>query len=144
MFIFERGHPGRKWPVVVGWWMRAAALNLVQFIGVLAAGFGWNSWMSHHSLVSIQSIGVPLSAVAGYLIITFAFYWWHRWRHKFDFLWLWLHQVHHSPQRLEVLTSFYKHPAEIMIDSAISSTILYVLLGVTPQAAAEAVSERLR
>jgi sterol desaturase/sphingolipid hydroxylase (fatty acid hydroxylase superfamily) len=139
MFLWERRVPGRLWPDVGGWWLRAAFLNLVQFTGVLAAGFGWNRWMSQHSVFSIRPIGTALSAICGYLIITFFFYWWHRWRHESDFLWRWLHQVHHSPQRLEVLTSFYKHPVEIMLDSVISSVILYVLLGVTPQAAAEAV-----
>jgi sterol desaturase/sphingolipid hydroxylase (fatty acid hydroxylase superfamily) len=139
MFSWERRTPGRTWPIVAGWWGRALFLNVIQFSGVLAAGFGWNRWMSHHTVFSIQSVGTAMSAVIGYLTITFFFYWWHRWRHEFDFLWRWLHQIHHSPQRLEVLTSFYKHPAEIMLDSIFSSAILYVILGVTPQAAAEAV-----
>jgi sterol desaturase/sphingolipid hydroxylase (fatty acid hydroxylase superfamily) len=139
MLVWERRTPGRTWPVVSGWWARAVFLNFVQFSGVLAAGFGWNRWMSHHSIFSIQWMGTAPSAVVGYLSSTFFFYWWHRWRHEFDFLWRWLHQIHHSPQRLEVLTSFYKHPAEIILDSVITSAILYLILGLTPQAAAEAV-----
>ena len=29
-----------------------------------------------------------------------------------------VHQVHHSPQRIEVITSFYKHPLEIVANGA--------------------------
>ena len=41
---------------------------------------------------------------------------------------------HHSPVRVEILTSFYKHPVEILINGFLSAFILYVLLGLSPQA----------
>src|SRR5262249_59117185 len=74
-----------------------------------------------------------------YLVITFIYYWWHRWRHEVDFLWRWLHQVHHSPQRIEVITSFYKHPLELLANSLLSAAIVYLLVGLGPEAAAGAV-----
>jgi len=39
------------------------------------------------------------------------------------------HQVHHSPSRIELLTSFYKHPIEILSDASLSAFVLYPLLG---------------
>ena len=48
------------------------------------------------------------------------------------------HQVHHSPQRIEIITSFYKHPFEILANSVLSSAILYLLVGVGPEAGARA------
>jgi sterol desaturase/sphingolipid hydroxylase (fatty acid hydroxylase superfamily) len=59
---------------------------------------------------------------------TFFFYWWHRIRHAKGF-WLVFHQIHHSPSRIEVVTSFYKHPVEIFSDAVLSALILYPLLG---------------
>jgi len=61
---------------------------------------------------------------------TFVFYWWHRLRHANGF-WQVFHQVHHSPTRIEVLTSFYKHPVEIASNTVLSASILYGLLGVS-------------
>src|SRR6202011_1341529 len=55
------------------------------------------------------------------------------------FLWRWVHQVHHSPQRIEVITSFYKHPIEIAANTVLSSATLYLLLGVGPASASLAV-----
>ncbi|MBK9657441.1 MAG: sterol desaturase family protein [Rhodanobacteraceae bacterium] len=48
-------------------------------------------------------------------------------RHQIPLLWRYLHRVHHSPARIEVLTSFYKHPLEILLNGVLMSSILYVL-----------------
>ncbi|MDP3938812.1 MAG: sterol desaturase family protein [Deltaproteobacteria bacterium] len=50
-----------------------------------------------------------------------------------------MHQVHHSPRRIEIITSFYKHPVEIFINSLLSAAILYFVVGVGPAAGAYAV-----
>jgi sterol desaturase/sphingolipid hydroxylase (fatty acid hydroxylase superfamily) len=43
--------------------------------------------------------------------------------------------VHHSPARIEAITAFYKHPIEILADSALAAVILYLLLGCTLEGA---------
>ena len=77
--------------------------------------------------------------LAGYLAISFINYWWHRARHASTFLWRWLHQVHHSPQRIEIITTFYKHPFEAIGNGILSSAIAYLLVGFSPEALAYAV-----
>ena len=49
----------------------------------------------------------------GYLAITFVYYWWHRGRHEVAVPLALVPPGHHSPQRIEIITSFYKHPFEI-------------------------------
>src|SRR5262245_39798341 len=139
MILFETARPGRTWPQVAGWWLRAALLNGIEVGSVYLAGVTWDRWFAAHRPWSVEGLGVAGGALVGYLAITFFYYWWHRWRHESDFLWRWFHQVHHSPQRIEVITSFYKHPFEIVANSALSSAILYLVVGVGPQAAAYAV-----
>jgi sterol desaturase/sphingolipid hydroxylase (fatty acid hydroxylase superfamily) len=53
-----------------------------------------------------------------------------------DALWLMFHQIHHSPQRIEVITSFYKHPLEMFVNSVIGSLLVYSLLGLSLKAGA--------
>jgi len=140
MMIGERVLPGRRWPSVRGWWLRAIALNAVQIASVWVAGVAWDGWMVRHRPWSADGLGVVGGAAVGYLAITFVYYWWHRWRHEVPFLWRWLHQVHHSPQRIEIITSFYKHPLEIVVNSVLSSAILYLGLGLGPAAATLAIA----
>jgi len=139
MIFIERAGAARPWPQVRGWWIRAILLNGFQVLAVWIAGFGWNGWMVRHRPWSADRLGVTGGAVVGYLAITFVYYWWHRWRHDSSFLWRWVHQVHHSPQRIEVITSFYKHPVEILINSILSSAILYFGVGLDSKAASLAV-----
>jgi sterol desaturase/sphingolipid hydroxylase (fatty acid hydroxylase superfamily) len=130
---------GRTWPKVHGWWGRAILLNLVQAGSAYLAIRLWDPWMSGFRPWSADRLGVIGGAVLGYLLITFIYYWWHRWRHEVSFLWRWIHQVHHSPQRIEIITSFYKHPMEIVFNGILSSAIVYWLVGVGPEAAGLAI-----
>lgn len=139
MLAVELARPGRSWPKVAGWWTRAALLNGCQVGAVYLAGFLWDGWLARHRLWSADSLGVAGGAIVGYLVITFVYYWWHFWRHRSNFLWRWFHQVHHSPQRIEIITSFYKHPAELVANGLLSSAILYLIVGTSPQAASYAI-----
>lgn len=138
MMSVELTRPGRSWPKVSGWWLRAIVFNAIQAGLVWIAGVAWDLWMQEHALLSIAGLGTVLSSLVGYLVLTFVYYWWHRARHEVPFLWRWFHQFHHSPQRLEVITSFYKHPLEITANALISSTVMYLLLGLSPAGAAGA------
>ena len=131
--------PARKWPVIAGWWVRALAVNAVQVGIVFLAGRLWDPWLRAHRPWSLESLPTPVAVLIGYLAITFVYYWWHRARHDVDFLWRWFHQFHHSPERIEVITSFYKHPLEITVNGLLSSVILYLGCGVGTDAAVWAV-----
>ena len=87
------------------------------------------SHVSARGAVALPSFTNPGHASASDLLVTFVFYWWHRWRHESEFLWVAFHQVHHSPARLEAITSFYKSPLEIVADSVIVALIQYTVLG---------------
>ena len=139
MILYEYSRPGRNWPAVQGWWLRAVLFNSFQVFSVWFAGVAWDGWLVRHRFFSSARLGTYGEALLGYFATTFVFYWWHRWRHASPLLWRWVHQIHHSPQRLEVITSFYKHPFEILLDSLIMSVLLYLGVGVEPVAAAGAV-----
>lgn len=136
MMACEATSPGRSWPQVSDWWLRAAILNGVQASMVFVFGHAWRDWLIAHRPWSADCLGVVGGAVVGYLVFTFLYYWWHRWRHESPFLWRWLHQLHHSPQRIEVITSFYKHPFELLANSVLSSIVGYLIVGLGPAAAA--------
>lgn len=133
----ERLFPGRELPRSPGWILRAVLLNTAQFGIVVLAGHTWNEWLQGPSLFRIGGELSPvIQGFACWFVGTFVFYWWHRARHSSQLLWNALHQIHHSATRIETLTSFYKHPLEIAINSVLSSAIIFVLLGASVEAAA--------
>ncbi|WP_211829389.1 sterol desaturase family protein [Kistimonas asteriae] len=135
--LIERLFVGWKLPEIKTWPVRVLILNAVQLGVVLLAGVTWEAWLSSWSIFRLSHYVSPaVGGVIAYFIATFVFYWWHRWRHESDFLWVTFHQIHHSPRRLEVLTSFYKHPGEMLVNSILGSLLVYSLLGLSLEAGA--------
>jgi len=136
-FLLERAAPGWDLPKVRNWPLRVLAINAAQLGVVVLAGFTWERWLSQWSVLQLSNHLPPAAGgLFAYFIATFVFYWWHRWRHEHDLLWRLFHQIHHSPQRLEVITSFYKHPGEMVVNSLLGSLLVYALLGLSAEAGA--------
>jgi sterol desaturase/sphingolipid hydroxylase (fatty acid hydroxylase superfamily) len=132
LIAVEQLAPGTNQPRVRGWMARVVMLNLAQIGVVFLGALSWDRWLPQWRLWNGEAFGSTLGIALGYFAITFVYYWWHRARHESPLLWRWLHQIHHSPARIEVLTSFYKHPLEILANGFLSSLVLHVLVGLTP------------
>jgi sterol desaturase/sphingolipid hydroxylase (fatty acid hydroxylase superfamily) len=131
----ERLAPGRELPHARGWYARALLMNLAQVAITLSTNVIWVDLFSAPAAFHLSRLQAPvLEGFIGWFVGSFFFYWWHRIRHRSGF-WLIFHQVHHSPARIEALTSFYKHPVEILADSALAAAILYLLLGASLEGA---------
>lgn len=139
LILLEQFADGRSWPRTPWWLARAGLFNAAQAGVAYLGARTWDLLLPHLAPWSLAELGLLPGALTGYLLITFVYYWWHRWRHSSPGLWRWLHQLHHSPQRLEVLTSFYKHPFELLLNGVLSSFILYVALGLSAAQATLAV-----
>ena len=135
--LVERLWPAMELPKVRAWWPRVILTNLLQLGMVVVAGYSWDIWLARASILSLsQHLSAPFAGGVTYLVASFVYYWWHRLRHDSKLFWLLCHQLHHSPRRLEVVTAFYKHPVELFINSLISSSIAYLVLGCSIEAAA--------
>jgi sterol desaturase/sphingolipid hydroxylase (fatty acid hydroxylase superfamily) len=126
--IAERLFPGRELPKAKGWYLRALLVNFAQLCITLATARLWTQ-IFHLSVFHLSRWNMPIvEGFVGWFAGTFFFYWWHVVRHQKGF-WLLFHQIHHSPSRIEIVTSFYKHPIEIVADALLSALVLYPLLG---------------
>jgi sterol desaturase/sphingolipid hydroxylase (fatty acid hydroxylase superfamily) len=133
LMVLERIFPDQKLKYVNGWWRNVVIINLFQLILALLSSYIWEDFFEGlHTMFRLQKHVTPLvGGLIAYFVTTWLFYWWHRARHEIYILWLLTHQLHHSAQRIETITSFYKHPFEIFLDSIILSLMLYPVLGLT-------------
>ena len=128
-FTLERVRPGRELPRSKGWYARSISINLVQLGVTLGIGRIWHEIYGSGSLLQLGNWNNPLlEGFVAWFVGTFIFYWWHRLRHANGF-WQVFHQIHHSPSRIEILTSFYKHPIEIAVGALLSAAVIFPLLG---------------
>jgi len=134
--VMERIIPDQNLPSVKGWWLRVVIINLFQLGIVILSMVTIDPFFQSQQAFKLNILPTPINGFISYIILTFIFYWWHRWRHDIRLFWNLFHQVHHSPQRIETITSFYKHPVEIMVNSIIIGCINFLLLGLSVEAAA--------
>ena len=119
----SKNHCDKRWMIL------ASAINLFQTITTIGAGLIFIETFSSISIFSFSSSNVLTQGILGFVLTSFIAYWWHRAMHKFNFLWRLFHQLHHSPRRIEVLTSFYMHPFDGIAATLINAVSCYLILG---------------
>ena len=75
-------------------------------------------------------------AVVGILVYEFAHYWYHRAIHRFDMLWRFAHQLHHSAERIDAFGAYYLHPVDVFFFTTWASLVFVPLLGLNAEATA--------
>lgn len=126
--ILENLFPRVKLPYKKGWMTRAIVFNIIQLLVVIIGGYTWEVWLNGPSLFKLP--WSPFcNGLFAYICNTWIFYWWHYVRHENIFYWRFVHQMHHAPERLETITSFYKHPVEIILNSLIITVLTRPILG---------------
>lgn len=136
-FAAEQLWPAMKLPRVRAWWPRVVLVNAIQLGLTIVIGHAWHRTVGGSSFFHLRDhLGTWSAGLVAYLVSTFVYYWWHRLRHDSPLFWRLCHQLHHSPRRLEIVMSFYKHPVEIALNAILSSAIVYALLGCSVEAGA--------
>lgn len=138
IMALERIIPDIKLADSPGWWRWVLCINIFQLFSVVLASYTWDSWLCDTSYYTSMTgfhlrdyVSPFVGGLIAYVINQWFFYWWHLLRHEVYFLWITCHQFHHSAKRLEAITSFYKHPIEILVDAQLMSVLVYAVLGLS-------------
>ena len=135
--VTERLSPARRFPPRRGWqWIGVAFLLLIGSTGAVVPLLVPGEWLAAHRWMDGTRLGVLGGAVVGYLVLSGVMYAWHRSAHNVGFLWRGFHQLHHSPQRVDIAGSVFFHPLEMAVQVLIQLFVSVVVLGLEPLAAA--------
>jgi sterol desaturase/sphingolipid hydroxylase (fatty acid hydroxylase superfamily) len=127
---------GRRWPAIHLWRTKGAAF-LMMTMGLNAAlpALLPPSIRAHHLFDGARLGAVPSVAI-GFFALTLANALLHRAYHRFDILWRWVHQLHHSPHRLDIPGAALFTPWEVTLSIAMFQLVVVFLLGLDPLPAA--------
>lgn len=121
------------------WRILAMSVNAGNVFVVLATGIVFSRWIGANSLFLVD-LGGPLGeSLAIFSTASFIGYWWHRLIHKSELLWRTIHQLHHSPPRIEVLTAFYVHPLDSLAANLLNAGVAYLFFGASAWSAGLAI-----
>lgn len=116
------------------WRVRAFAVTLFIFGLSVVIPMFWSRILGERSLFDLSGLGTWGGAAAGILVYELLHYWYHRAVHRSDFLFRWVHQMHHSVEGIEAFGAYYLSPLDALGFGSIGSLVFFPLLGVSPAA----------
>jgi len=128
--------PARRFPERRGWrWLGVGFLVLIGTVGAVVPQLLPLEWMAAHRWLDGTGIGVAGGTLVGWIVLSFASYLYHRASHAWTPLWRMSHQIHHSPQQVDVSGSALFHPFEMVVQVLLQLFITVIVLGLDPLAA---------
>jgi sterol desaturase/sphingolipid hydroxylase (fatty acid hydroxylase superfamily) len=133
----EAHWPARAFPPRRGWrWVGFGFLVLIATVGTVVPLLLPLQWMAEHRWIDGTRLGVAGGTLVGWLTLSFLAYLYHRASHAWSPLWRISHQLHHSPQRVDVSGSVLFHPFEMVVQVLLQLFVTVLVLGLDPLAAA--------
>jgi sterol desaturase/sphingolipid hydroxylase (fatty acid hydroxylase superfamily) len=137
MLAIESLRPARRFPARRGWtWMGIAFLVGIGVVSTVVPLLVPADWLLAHRWTDGTGLGVAGGALVGYVVLSAVMYAYHRLMHSVPLLWRLTHQIHHSPQRVDMSGSVLFHPVEMVLQVLMQLFVTLLLLGLDPLAAA--------
>lgn len=137
MLAVEAIWPARVFPPVRRWRLVGFAfLAVIMSLGIVTPLLVPVPWLAQHRLIDGTRLGVVGGVAVGLVAIELVGYFVHRLSHRLSFMWRWVHQMHHAPQRIDLASSTIFHPFEILLQNLIGIAFGTFVLGIEPLSAA--------
>jgi sterol desaturase/sphingolipid hydroxylase (fatty acid hydroxylase superfamily) len=134
---YEAIRPARRDLPKVTWW-RTKGLIFWVLTALIATWlpFVWANFVTKHALLDLSGLGMVGGAAVGYVVFQLGVYWWHRLEHTSPFIWRWLHQIHHSAERVDIWGAMLNHPFDVASFAVLAGLVYSLGLGLSPDAVA--------
>ncbi len=137
MLAVEARWPARAFPPRRGWrWLGVGFLLSIATVGAVVPVLLPLDGLAAHRWLDGTPLGVAGGALAGWIVYSGVSYAWHRSAHALPALWRATHQLHHSPQRVDISGSALFHPLEMVVQVLLQLFVTVLALGLDPLAAA--------
>ena len=137
MLAVESAWPARRFPPRRGWrWLGIAFLVAIGTVATVVPLLVPDGWLAAHRWLDGTRLGVAGGTLVGWVVLSGASFAWHRASHAWTPLWRLGHQLHHSPQRVDISGSVLFHPIEMVVQVLLQMFVTVVVLGLDPIAAA--------
>ena len=137
MLAIESRWPARHFPPRRGWRLLGFAfLVLIMSVGAMLPLLLPLPWMEAHRWIDGSGLGIAGGTLLGWLVLSGLSFVYHRASHAVPALWRLSHQLHHSPQRIDISGSVLFHPFEMVVQVLLQLFVTVIVLGLDPLAAA--------
>lgn len=94
-----------------------------------------DEFLASYQLIDLSGMHMAIQVTIGLLFYQLVLYVWHRTMHKSDRLWKIFHQMHHSSEKLDIPSTFYFSPMDMIGFTLLGSLVFALIMGLSAQAA---------
>lgn len=127
--LLDVAYRARRFTTPRYWRLRALAVTVVVIALSFAVPAFWSRVTGGRSLLDLAFLGTWGGAALGVVVYELFHYWYHRAVHRSDFLFRWVHQMHHSVEGIDAFGAYYLSPLDAFAFGSIASLVFFPLLG---------------
>lgn len=128
--------PARTFAQVRGWRLIGVLCLVINYYIAGYAPLMWDHWLGAYTLFDASGLSPWIAIPAGFVVLQFGIYVWHRSMHNVEWLWRTFHQMHHAAERVDIYGAFYFHPFDMLGWSLVASIMLVGVFGLDGEVAA--------
>ncbi|AKA36105.1 sterol desaturase family protein [Flagellimonas lutaonensis] len=135
LWVWESVAPAKPLPKMKYWKLRGIIFFFFNFTLASILPLVVDNHLANYQLLDLSAFNPVLGAIVGVTIYQGILYFWHRAIHRYNVLWRFFHQMHHSPERLDIPSAFYTGPWDTIMFTLIGSVSFVLILGLSSKAA---------
>ncbi|HYH06145.1 MAG TPA: sterol desaturase family protein [Thermoanaerobaculia bacterium] len=132
--LLDLAYRARRYQTPRYWRVRALAVTLFVFALSFVIPMFWSWAIGDRTLFNLAPLGTWGGAAVAVLVYQLGHYWYHRLVHRSDFLFRWVHQMHHSVEGVDAFGAYYLSPLDAISFGSIASLVFFPILGVSMEA----------
>ncbi|MDH4090003.1 MAG: sterol desaturase family protein [Cyclobacteriaceae bacterium] len=135
LYFWETFIPRRKnMPIIKYATLRGLLSFIVLFYLSTYLPILTDAYLTTYQLLDLSSFNPWAQVIIGLFFYQFMLYLWHLVMHKSDTLWKVFHQMHHSAERMDIPSTFYFSPMDMIGFTLLGSVCFALVIGLSPQA----------
>ncbi len=134
LMISESLFPGRQLPKIKYWKLKGILSFFFYFFIASYLPLFINPLIEPYRLLDLSWMGSVGGGAFAILLYEFGVFVWHYCMHRYDFLWKYFHQVHHSAERVDTYGAFFFSPLDMIGWTVLGSICFSLIAALTPQA----------
>ncbi|MTI40197.1 sterol desaturase family protein [Fulvivirga lutimaris] len=134
LYIWESAFPRQQFPKIKYATLRGIAAFGVFFYLSSYLPIFTDGYLASFQVVDLSALNTALQVVIGLFFYQFLLYFWHYAMHKSDRLWKVFHQMHHSSEKLDIPSTYYFSPMDMIGFTLLGSLCFALIIGLSPEA----------
>ncbi|MEM7665506.1 MAG: sterol desaturase family protein [Pseudomonadota bacterium] len=132
--VIDRVLPARPQPDRPFWRTRGVIGFVLYYAIAFTTPVLWDGLLARHMLFDASPLPIWAQVAGGYLLFNLGMYAWHRSMHESDTLWRFVHQTHHSAERVDIWGAYWFHPIDMAGWALLGSLVLVGVFGISAEA----------